>query len=139
MRFPGRAFAQMGLVAILTMTLTFAVGLGQFRSGWNLLWMLGLPFVVARALDRGDGIWGLAGLWLLLWSFAVMAAKLQRFVEISNCSIEVASEKADVAHVEKGVGLERILFSGALPGGHRRSIIAILKICRPQVQQNVVG
>jgi hypothetical protein len=75
------ALRPLALVAVVTVLLGIAiltVDALNYRSGWNLLWMLAIPFGVARAFDRGfdrgDGVWPLVGLYLLLWSFLAMGA-----------------------------------------------------------------
>ena len=45
----------------------------NFRSGWNILWMVGLPGVTAGVLGRKD-TWFLSALWLLLLGCATMLA-----------------------------------------------------------------
>ena len=65
------------MIAVVTMLLGIAmltVDILHYRSGWNLLWMLAIPFGVARIFNRGDGVWFLGGLYLSLWSFLVMGA-----------------------------------------------------------------
>ncbi|HZF41898.1 MAG TPA: hypothetical protein VEZ48_00625 [Sphingomonadaceae bacterium] len=53
----------------------------NFRSGWNLLWMIAIPFGVARlfdrGFDRGGGVWPLTGLYLLLWTLLAMGGIAQ--------------------------------------------------------------
>jgi membrane-bound ClpP family serine protease len=76
---PARHVIQVSLVVGLVAAFTLATNHLGFRSGWNLLWMLGIPFAVARAFDPGDGVWGLAGLWLLLCGLAAMIATAAAF------------------------------------------------------------
>lgn len=73
------AIRPVAMIVVVTILLGIAIlttDALNYRSGWNVLWMLGIPFGVARAFDRGfdrgDGVWPLAGLFLLLWSLLAM-------------------------------------------------------------------
>ena len=71
-----RLVAQVAVVTGLLCLALLAVEALNYRSGWNLLWMAGIPFGVARIFDRGfdhdGGMWPLTGLYLFIWSFIVM-------------------------------------------------------------------
>ena len=69
------------MIVVVTMLLGIAMlatDALHYRSAWNVLWMVGIPLGVARAFDRGiyrgDGVWPLEGLFLLLWSLLAMGA-----------------------------------------------------------------
>lgn len=68
-----RPFAQLVSVTVLAGLALLASDFANFRSGWNLLWMLAIPFGVARAFDRDEGTWPLIGLYLLIAEFVAMA------------------------------------------------------------------
>ena len=74
-----RPLIQIGLVVALVSAFTLATDYIGLQSSWNLLWMVGLPFAVARAFDGGEGSWGLAGLGLMLCGFATMIAVAAAF------------------------------------------------------------
>ena len=59
--------------------LTFATRVAHFRSIWNVLWLVGIPFAVAKAFDPDDGVWLLSGLWLLLCSIGAMVVTAALF------------------------------------------------------------
>ncbi len=71
-----RPIALLAVVTILLGIAMLTVDALNYRSGWNLLWMLAIPFGVARAFDRGfergGGVWPLVGLFLLIWSLLAM-------------------------------------------------------------------
>jgi hypothetical protein len=73
-----RSVAPVAVVTLLVGVAMLTVDALNYRSGWNLLWMLAIPFVVARLFDRGfdrdGGVWPLMGLYLLLWSWLAMGA-----------------------------------------------------------------
>jgi len=50
----------------LTTILVIVTDRTAFRSSWNAIWMIGLPFVVAYLTSRRDGAWPLIGLVLLI-------------------------------------------------------------------------
>ena len=75
------ALRPFALIAVVTLLLSIAILMVDrlnYRSGWNVLWMLAIPFGVAklfdRGVDRGGGTWPLVGLYLLLWSMFAMGA-----------------------------------------------------------------
>jgi len=74
-----RLALQVVLVAALIVVFTLATDFVNFRSPWNLLWMAGIPFGIAKAFDRDDGIWLLTGLWLLLCALGAMVATAALF------------------------------------------------------------
>lgn len=73
-----RPFALVAAVTALLGVAMLTVDALNFRFGWNLLWMLAIPFGVAwlfdRGIDRGGGLWPLEALYLLLWSLLAMGA-----------------------------------------------------------------
>jgi len=79
MTFASRSLLQIVLVATLIAAFTFATSLANFRSVWNVLWMVGIPFAVSKAFDQDDGVWLLTGLWLLLCSIAAMVSTAALF------------------------------------------------------------
>ena len=98
----GRLAFRFGMVGLLTAAMTLITGFADFRSVWNVTWMLGIPFSVARAFDGREGIWFLSGLWLLILSMATMMVTAEacglgtyvRFRPIVDCpsSIALASQ-----------------------------------------------
>jgi hypothetical protein len=70
-----RIVSQMAVVtAILDIAMIVADTFG-YRSGWNIIWLIAIPFGVARLFDRGfrgSGVWPLVGLFLLVWSWFAM-------------------------------------------------------------------
>jgi hypothetical protein len=75
------ALRPFALVAVVTLLLSIAiltVDRLNYRSGSNVLWMLAIPFGIAKLFDRdfnrGGGTWPLVGLYLLLWSWFAMGA-----------------------------------------------------------------
>lgn len=78
-RWPAsRTLAQLSLVWALSGTFLLACDFTGFRSGWNMAWIIAIPFGTARLFDRGfkrgDGIWPLIGLYLLVWSWIATGA-----------------------------------------------------------------
>jgi len=57
----------------LTTALVIITDRADFHSGWNAIWMIGIPFAVSRLLDRGQGLWPLGGLYLLVLNTVAMS------------------------------------------------------------------
>lgn len=74
-----RFSVQLGLVAVLMAGLTLATDYANFRSPWNLVWMLVPPFIIARLFDQGEGVWPLTGLYLLVGGFMAMVGTAALF------------------------------------------------------------
>ena len=72
--FASRTMVQAAVVMALIAILTVVIALMNFRSVWNLAWIVGIPFAVAKAFDRDEGTWFLAGLWLMLCSLGALVA-----------------------------------------------------------------
>jgi len=77
MIFVARAILQMAITSFLGGAGLILIDAAKFRSGWNALWMLGIPFAVAWTFNPKRefeaGLWPLAGLFLLLWSWLSMS------------------------------------------------------------------
>ena len=69
-----RGLAQLIAVPAALCAVLLVVDALNCRSDWNALWMIGIPFGVARAFDPGDGVWPLIGLGLLIWGRVSMSA-----------------------------------------------------------------
>jgi hypothetical protein len=65
---------QVFAVAVVVGALTCLTGWFNYRSGFNVLWMLGVPIAVAVLANEDIGARTLAGLWLTLWSWLVVSA-----------------------------------------------------------------
>ena len=70
-----RSVAQIVIVAALLYFALLVTDALHYRSGLNVLWMVGIPFAVAWAFaksPRRESAWLLAGLCLLLWAWFAM-------------------------------------------------------------------
>jgi hypothetical protein len=80
--FLGRVFAQMVAVSVLICTAALIVDALGFWSRWNLLWVMGIPFVISRSFYRKGWAPAIAGFCLVPWSL------LSLFVAIAWFTIE---------------------------------------------------
>ncbi|PXA85017.1 hypothetical protein DMC47_38425 [Nostoc sp. 3335mG] len=71
-RKPVPALVQGVLVTLLVGVFTFWTDCLNFHSGWNILWMIGLPLVVAVFANNDTSSRCLAGLVLIPFSFFVV-------------------------------------------------------------------
>lgn len=75
--------AQLGVAIALTTVALLVVTTLELRSYVNLIWMIGIPFVVAFAFDRmmkrDDSVWPLKGLFLLICSVPTMCVTAVAF------------------------------------------------------------
>ena len=80
--FFGRLFVQLTGVTLLVFAALLLVNEASFWSRWNMLWVLGGPFVVSCAFNRDARSRVITGFCLVPWSL------LSVFVGIASFAIE---------------------------------------------------
>lgn len=80
--FLARTFAQMLAVSLLVCAAVLVVNGLSFRSRWNWLWVLGIPFAVAHSFNRNGQISAITGFCLVPWSL------LSLFIGIALFTVE---------------------------------------------------